>query len=75
MIKWHLVEVMKSRGIQAGVLASELGVSNATVSIYRSDRYPRLTGESLDRLLYALNGLRRHDSDPVTISDLIEWVE
>jgi DNA-binding Xre family transcriptional regulator len=74
MIRWNLVEIMEDRGISSVALAKELGLSKNAVFVYRKG-HPRITGDALDRLLNALNRLRRHNTAAVRIEDLIEYTE
>lgn len=72
MLRWRLTEIMARHQIKVGVLASEMNITQASVSNLRSPEMPRLTGERLNNLLVALNRLSK-TGELVTPADLFEF--
>lgn len=72
LIKWRLAEVMARNGIRAKDLAAEMKITLNSVSNLRSFEMPRLTQDTLNNLLNALNNLKR-DEELITPADLISY--
>lgn len=75
LIKWKLKEVMARYDIKGVDLAKELDVSTNTISsLRRAKTMPRLDGEQLNLLLYALNRLANDKNELITHVTLIDYV-
>lgn len=75
LIKWKLKEVMARYDIKGVDLAKELDVSTNTISsLRRAKTMPRLDGDQLNFLLYALNRLAKDKNELITHVTLIDYV-
>lgn len=75
LIKWKLKEVMARYDIKGVDLAKELGVSTNTISSLRGAKtMPRLDGDQLNLLLYALNQLAKDKNELISHVTLIDYV-
>ena len=72
LIKWRLSEVMARYGIRAKDLATEMEITLNSVSNLRGRSMPRLSEETLNNLLNALNKLKDEDG-VITPNDLIAY--
>ncbi|NEQ33296.1 MAG: helix-turn-helix transcriptional regulator [Leptolyngbya sp. SIO4C5] len=67
MIQWRLRQIMADRKITNRVLAERIGIHETSVSnMKRRDDMPRIDGESLDKLCFALDCV---PSDLIVYSD------
>ena len=73
MIHWRLREVMDREGIQAKVLAEELGVTQNSISNMRRSTMPRMNGDTFNSLLIAINKLRREQSALILPNDVLQF--
>ncbi len=73
LIRWRLNEVMARYHIRPKELAETMSVSPTTVSNLRKRQMPRLTEETLNKLIKALNELSEEDY-LITPGDLIEYI-
>jgi putative transcriptional regulator len=76
MIRWRLNEIMARYSITGAELAEALGVSANAVSNLRSTKkMPRIDGDRLNSLCFALTTLCRGRGENVEITpgDLIEY--
>ena len=75
LIKWKLREVMAKYDIKGVDLAKELDVSTNTISsLRRAKTMPRLDGEQLNLLLYALNRLAKDKNEVISHVTLIDYM-
>ena len=72
LIKWRLNEVMARYGIRAKDLAAEMQITLNSASNLRGRSMPRLSEETLNNLLNALNKLKDEDG-MITPNDLISY--
>jgi DNA-binding Xre family transcriptional regulator len=64
---------MARYNVKAIDLAKEMGVSNNAVSnLRKADTMPRIDGETLNKICFALQKLSRTS---VTVSDLVEFLD
>lgn len=72
VIKWRLNEVMARHDISATSLAESMQVSLNAVSNLRKKGMPRLSEETLNKLLNSLNSLSQ-EGELITPAHLIDY--